>query len=282
MMTGKRRHYADRILETVFWGAGLLILLLLAGIIGYLFYRGGGVLSWEFVTAQPQGFPVGTAGGIFPAIKGTVYLVLLATVFAAAPGIITAVYLAEYGGSGRLSSAFSLVVQCMAGIPSIVTGLFAYAVLVVWAGFGISLIAGCFALAIMVFPVIVITTRDALASVNPQYRLIGASMGVSRWYLLRRVILPQAAPAVFGGLLLAMGYAAGATAPIMVTAAVIAAPSSGNLLEPVMALPYHLYVLFSQRISVEMAYGTALLLVLMLLGLNAVAMWLRNLKRDGA
>ena len=190
--------------------------------------------------------------------------------------------MAEYGGSGRLGGVFSLVIQCMAGIPSIVTGLFVYAVFVVWAGFGISLLAGGLALAIKVFPVIVITTREALISVSQLYRLMGISLGVSRWYVVRRVVVPQAAAAVLSGILLAMGYAAGATAPIMVTAAVISASSSGGLFEPVMALPYHLYILFSQRISLEMAYGTALLLALMILCLNAVALWLRNLKSGGA
>ena len=129
---------------------------------------------------------------------------------------------------------------------------------------------------IMIFPVIVLTARDALLAVNEQYRLAGAALGVSRWYMLHRVIIPQAAPAILSGILLAMGYAAGATAPIMVTAAVISAGMSGGLMEPVMALPYHLYILFSQHISMEKAYGTALLLVLLLLFLNITALLLRG------
>ncbi|MCL6559392.1 MAG: ABC transporter permease subunit, partial [Firmicutes bacterium] len=144
-----------------------------------------------------------------------------------------------------------------------------------------SLLAGGLSLGIMIFPVVVLTAREALQAVDEQYRLVGISLGVSRRYMLARVIFPQAAPAILSGVLLAMGYAAGATAPIMVTAAVILAASNGALLEPVMALPYHLYILFSQHISVEKAYGTALLLVLMLLFINVTALCLQGYKRKG-
>ncbi|MBM7853942.1 phosphate transport system permease protein [Desulfohalotomaculum tongense] len=276
------RRCLDLLWLVLFWTAGLFILFVLAGIMGYLVLRGGPVLSWEFLTTAPRGLPLGAEGGVFPAIKGTFYLVLIAVFSAVLPGIITAVYLVEYAAPSRFRDIINLTVQCMAGIPSIVTGLFAYALFVVRMGFGISLLAGGLALGIMIFPVIVVTSRDALLAVNEQYRLVGASLGVSRWYMLVRVIFPQGLPAVISGVLLAAGYAAGATAPVMVTAAVISAGSSGSLFEPVMALPYHLYILFSQQISIERAYGTALLLVLLLLILNAVTLWLRSLKGKGA
>lgn len=276
------RRWLDLLWLVLFWGSGLTILFILLGILGYLLFRGGSALSLEFLTTSPKGFPLGTGGGVFPAIKGTVYLVLIAVVSSAVPGIVTAVYLAEYAGQSRFKGLVNLTVQCMAGVPSIVTGLFGYALFVVHMGFGISLLAGGLSLGIMVFPVIVVTARDALLAVNEHYRLVGTSLGVSRWYMLVRVNFPQAAPAIISGVLLAMGYAAGATAPVMVTAAVISASSSGALLEPVMALPYHLYILFSQRISMEKAYGTALLLVLLLLVLNVTALWLCSFKRKGA
>ncbi len=270
------RRCQDIIMLSLFWGAGLLILIVLICILAYLFYRGGSSLTWEFVTTAPAGFPLGTEGGVFPAIRGTFYLVIIAITASAVPGIFTAVHLAEYAGQTKFTGLINLTVQCMAGVPSIITGLFAYAFFVVQLGFGISLLAGGLALGIMIFPVIVVTARDALLAVNEQYRLAGTALGVSRWYMLRRVVFPQAMPAITGGLLLAMGYAAGATAPIMVTAAAISADSSGNLFEPVMALPYHLYILFSQHISLSKAYGTALLLVLLLLTVNVAAMWLRK------
>ena len=277
----KIRKWLDRLWLAIFWGAGLLILLLLLGILGYLFSCGWSSLSLGFLTTAPKGLPLGAEGGVWPAIKGTVYLVLIAVAAAAVPGIITAIYLAEYGELLNIKWLINLTVQCMAGIPSIVTGLFGYSLFVVHMGFGISLLAGGLTLGIMVFPVIVVTARDALLAVDDKYRLVGISLGVSRWYILARIIFPQAVPSILSGVLLAMGYAAGATAPIMVTAAVISGGSSGALLEPVMALPYHLYILFSQQISLEKAYGTALLLVLLLLLINIAALWLRGCKRKG-
>jgi phosphate transport system permease protein len=275
------RSFWDRFLLATFWSAGLAILLVLTGIIGYLLLRGGSSLTVEFLTTAPRGLPLGTSGGVLPAIKGTLLLVLIAVLAAAVPGLITAIYLSEYGESSKFTPLVNITIQCMAGIPSIVTGLFGYAFFVVYLGFGFSLLAGGLSLGIMIFPVIVLTARDALLAVNEQYRLAGAALGVSRWYMLHRVIIPQAAPAILSGILLAMGYAAGATAPIMVTAAVISAGMSGGLMEPVMALPYHLYILFSQHISMEKAYGTALLLVLLLLFLNITALLLKGRQGKG-
>ncbi|WP_031516923.1 phosphate ABC transporter permease PstA [Desulfofalx alkaliphila] len=278
----KLRRLIDGLWISLFWGAGLLILIILVSILGYLLYKGGPALSFEFITGSPSGFPLGTEGGVYPAIKGTSCLVLIAILSSALPGFLTAIYLAEYAGQSKLKELFSITVQCMAGVPSIVTGLFAYALFVVHFGFGISLMAGGLALGIMIFPVIVVTSRDALLAVNNQFRTVGTSLGVSRWYILRRVIIPQAMPGILSGLLLAMGYAAGATAPIMVTAAVVSVGSTTSLFDPVMALPYHLYILFSHQISLENAYGTALLLVLILLAINVAAMWIRSLKGKGA
>ena len=275
-------RWLDILLGILFWGAGLLILLVLVSIFSYLVLRGGPILSWDFIFEQPKGFPLGTEGGVLPAIKGTVYLVMVSLMVAVIPGIATATYLAELTKPSKYNEILNITIQCMAGVPSIVIGLFSYAIFVVQLGFGISLLAGGLALGMMIFPVIVVTARDALLAVNTEYRKVGLGLGVSRWYLLSRVIFPQAAPAILSGILLSMGYAAGATAPIMVTAAVVSANTSGALFEPVMALPYHLYILFSQQISIDYAYGTALLLVLLLLTLNIVAMGIRSFKRKGA
>lgn len=280
--TGKanlRRCFRDLIWLSLFWASGLVILFILLGILAYLLYRGGSSLTWEFITSAPAGFPLGTQGGVLPAIRGTFYLVLIAVAASAVPGIITAVYLAEQAGQTKFIGVLNLTIQCMAGVPSIITGLFGYSFFVLHLGFGISLLAGGLALGIMIFPVIVITARDALLAVNEQYRLAGTALGVSRWYILCKIIFPRATPAIISGLLLAMGYAAGATAPIMVTAAAISADSSGSLFEPVMALPYHLYILFSQHVSMSKAYGTALLLVILLLIINMAALWLRSIKK---
>ena len=274
----RSRVAADLLLKSFFWLSGLFILLVLLAIILYLIWRGGPYISSQFIVGSPAGTPLGSEGGIFPAIKGTLWLVLLALVFSIVPGLLTAAYLSEYGSSGRLAEMISLLVQSMSGVPSIVTGLFVYALGVVTLGWGISLLAGGLALAIMVFPVIVVSSRDALLAVDENYRLVANSLGVAKSYTLRRVILPRAAAGILAGILLALGYAAGATAPIMVTAAAIAASSSGALLEPVMALPYHLYILFNEHISINQAYATALVLVILLLLINTLALWLYSLQ----
>jgi len=274
----KQRAVTDGLLMGFFWLAGLFILVVLLAIIAYLIWRGGPFVDSAFIMGSPAGLPLGSEGGIFPAIKGTLWLVLLALVLSILPGLLTAAYLSEYGRGGRLADIINLLVQSMAGVPSIVTGLFVYALAVVSLGWGISLLAGGLALAIMIFPVIVVSTREALLAVDENYRLAADSLGVSRFYTLYRIILPRAAAGIMAGVLLALGYAAGATAPIMVTAAAIIASSSGALLEPVMALPYHLYILFNEHISMNQAYATALVLVILLLLINILALSLHSLQ----
>lgn len=272
------RKVTDYLLMGFFWLTGLFILSVLIAIISYLIWKGAPNINMEFILGTPKGLPLGTEGGIFPAIKGTLWLILLALTVSTIPALLTAIYLSEYGRGGSLADIINLFIQSMAGVPSIVIGLFVYALGVVYLGWGISLLAGGVALAIMVLPVIVVSSRDALLAVNDNYRLIGTSLGVSKSYVLFRIILPQAMPGILAGILLAMGYAAGATAPIMVTAAAIIASSSGVLLEPVMALPYHLYILFNEHISMDMAYATALVLVGLLLFINVLALGLRSLQ----
>lgn len=260
------------------WISGCFVLILVIAVLAYLIFRGGSFISLEFITSSPQGFPLGSKGGILPAIRGTFWLVLLALIFSILPGLATAVYLSEYGHNHRTAEMINLLVQSMAGVPSIITGLFVYALGVVRLGWGISLMAGGVALALMIYPVIVVSGRDALQTVDNSYRLTAGTLGVSKAYTLRRIILPQATPGILAGILLALGYAAGATAPIMVTAAVIMASSSGALFEPVMALPYHLYILFNEHISMNQAYATALVLVIILLLINFLALWLQTLQ----
>ncbi|NLG32305.1 MAG: phosphate ABC transporter permease PstA [Syntrophomonadaceae bacterium] len=273
-----KKAIRDHLLLGWFWVSGLLILVILLAIITYLIWRGGPYINSEFILESPSGFPLGTAGGIFPAIKGTLWLILLALAISFVPGLLTAIYLSEYGRSGCLAEMINLLVQSMAGVPSIIVGLFIYALGVVTMGWGISLLAGGLALAIMIFPVIVVSSRDALLAVDENYRLVANSLGVSKSYTLYRIILPRAAAGITGGILLSLGYAAGATAPIMVTAAAVIANSSGALFEPVMALPYHLYILFNEHLSMSYAYATALVLVSLLLFINILALSLSSLQ----
>ncbi|MGI5880247.1 MAG: phosphate ABC transporter permease PstA [Syntrophomonadaceae bacterium] len=271
-----RRKIRDGAFLTLLWASGLFMLFVLASVLIYLLQRGGRFISREFILGTPGGFPLGSEGGILPAIQGTLMLVFLALCFSVVPALITAIFLSEYGRNTRFAHIINLLVQSMAGIPSIITGLFVYALCVVEMGWGICLLAGGLALGIMIFPVITVSCRDALMAVNDDYRLSAESLGASRSYTLRRIILPQATTGILSGILLGMGYAAGATAPIMVTAAAIMARSPGNLFEPIMALPYHLYILFNEHISMDQAYATALVLVLLLLLLNSIALWLNR------
>lgn len=273
-----QRNFTDYLLTGFFWVSGLFILLVLAAILAYLIWRGGAFINMDFILGTPAGYPLGSEGGICPAIKGTLWLVLLALIFSIIPGLATAIYLSEYGRSQRRAEPINLLVQSMTGIPSIVVGLFVYALCVVKLHWGISLLAGGVALSLMVFPVIVVSSRDALLAVDDNYRLAARALGVSPSYTLWRIILPRATPGILAGILLALGYAAGATAPIMVTAAAIIASSSGVLLEPVMALPYHLYILCNEHMSLDNAYATALVLVLMLLLINTLALCLHSLQ----
>ncbi len=257
------------------WGSGLVVISVLIFILSVLIVRGG-ILSWDFLTSSPKGLFLGTEGGIFPAIVGTASLIVISIMIAAIPALLTAIYLTEYGKASTLASLMNVVIQAMIGIPSILIGLFGYALFVVTLGFGISLLAGGLTLAIMIFPTLVVLMRDALQAVSDDYRILGESLGVSRRYVLQRIILPVASPHLLSSILLAMGYAAGATAPIMVTAAVVMSRGSASLLNPVMALPFHLYILFSQHISLERAYGTALVLVMLLLIINLLSLYLRK------
>lgn len=272
------RKLFDLLLIGLFWLSGLFILFILLAIISYLIWRGGPFVNIQFLLDVPRGLPLGSEGGIFPAIKGTLWLIFLALGLAIFPALITAAYLSEYQDNRKLNDLISLLIQSMAGIPSIVIGLFVYALGVVALGWGISLMAGSLALAIMIFPVLVISSRNALQAVNDNYRLVTSSLGISKSHTLFRIIIPQAIPGIMAGILLALGYAAGATAPIMVTAAAIIASSSGVLLEPVMALPYHLYILFNEHISLDQAYATALVLVALLLIINFLALLMQSLQ----
>ncbi|HZJ85195.1 MAG TPA: phosphate ABC transporter permease PstA [Syntrophomonadaceae bacterium] len=271
------RNFFDSLLIGILWLSGLFILLILLAIIVYLVWRGGPFVSMEFLLTSPKGLPLGSEGGVFPAIKGTLWLIGLALAWSLLPALATAIYLSEYHDNSRIATLINLLIQSMAGVPSIVIGLFVYALGVVALGWGISLLAGSLALAIMIFPVLAISSRDALQAIDQDYRLVATSLGVGNSYTLLRIVLPQAVPGILAGILLATGYAAGATAPIMVTAAAIIANSSGVLLEPVMALPYHLYILFNEHISLDQAYATALVLVGLLLIINFLALWLQRL-----
>lgn len=235
-------------------------------IIAYLFYKGGSALSWEFISAMPrQGMK---AGGIFPAIVGTLYLIVGTIVFAVPVGTLAAIYLTEYATQGRLTRIIRLAIANMAGIPSIVYGLFGLGLFVLLMQMGTSLLAGSLTLGILVLPVVITAAEEALLSVPQAFRQASLALGATRWQTIRLVVLPNAVSGIITGTVLAVGRAAGETAAIMFTVAAFFLPTlPDSPFSQAMALPYHLYTVSTQVPGMpdEIKWGTALVLLLLVL-----------------
>ena len=261
---------------------GLIVLsivtvLVILGIILYdIISHGLPALSWEFLTQSPRN--LGREGGIFPAIVGTLYLVAGAILFALPIGMGAAIYLTEYTSEGPITKIIRSGVDLLNGTPSIVFGLFGFAFLVLFLNFGVSLLAGLITLGLMVLPTIIRTTEEALRSVPDALREGSFALGATKWQTIQRVVLPPAVPGILTGTILSIGRAAGETAPILFTAVVFSRrflPDS--LSDPVMALPYHLFILSTNVPGAEQnQYGTALVLLLLVFGVYLVAIFIRN------
>ena len=269
--------FRDRVWRTALWCCGLIALLLPLSIIGYLVVEGIHSLSWGFLTDYPRGSPLGTAGGIWPAVEGSLALAAIGLLVAFPLALGGGLYLSEYGHSQRFNKTVRFLVECLAAVPSIIYGLFGYAFLVVFLKFGISLIAGGLVLALIMFPILLIAVQESLRSVDEAYREMGLSLGVTRFYLVRRVLLRKAWRGIVAGIVLAVGHAVGSAAPVLFTASVYFSKGGLGLDRPVMTLPTHLYNLVSEAISFDQAFGTALILIAGLLIFNASAMLLRRL-----
>ena len=249
-------------------------------IIIYIVYKGAPAISWEFITGFPSDGM--RSGGIWPAIVGTFFLTLLCALIVAPLGIVAAVYLAEYAPDNRWTQSIRIAIINLAGIPSVVYGLFGLGLFVIFLNFGISILAGSLTLAIMTLPVIITTTEEALRAVPQAFRVVSISVGATQWQTVRRIVLPQALPGIITGVILGLERAAGETAPILFTAAVFYLPQMpSSALDPTMALPYHLYVISTQvpGMSSEIQYGTALVLLIFVLGMNLIATVIRSRAR---
>ena len=238
---------------------------------GYIFVKGAGAVTWEFLTESPGGLILGTEGGIFPAIVGSLYYTGIACVFAAILGISAAVYQVFYLKNERLRAAFSLMMQCMAGVPSIVLGLFGYALLVLTLGWGKCVLAGGITQGIMILPFIQVRAEKALREADSDLVQASYALGISRSHTIRKIVLPQVLPQLVSAVILGACYAMGAAAPLIFTGAVIMAKVPKTLMKPAMALPYHLYMLLTQGTSPENAYGTAFVLMMVVLVTNTAA-----------
>lgn len=243
-------------------------------ILGFIIVRGISAISWEFLTAMPKNGM--TEGGIFPAIVGTLCLVAGSIVFAFPIGVLSGIYMNEYLKENWIKKTIRSMTNNLAGVPSIVFGLFGMALFVHTLNFGDSIIAGSLTLGLMVLPIIMRTTEEALKSVDDSLRLASYALGATKLQTIRKVILPIAYPNILTGLILSVSRVSGETAPILFTVAAYFLPRLPNsIFDQVMALPYHLYVLTTSGTNIEesrpMAYGTALVLIVIVLLVNLLA-----------
>lgn len=238
----------------------------------FIFANGGKNISADFIFDIPKGFPLGKEGGIFPAIVGSFYLTLIACIFASILAIATSLYTVFYCRNTKLANAIHVIVQCIAGIPSIVLGLFGYTLLVLNLGLGRSLISGGITLGIMIFPFIEVRIEKILKEIDKDLIHSSYALGIPKYYTFLKLILPIYKEDIISTITLAGGFAMGATAPIIFTGAVISAPLPQSVFSPVMALPYHLYILIGEGISLENAYKTAFVMMIFLLLINLLSM----------
>ncbi len=262
---------------------GLLILPVVL-ILGTLIYKGGSIISFEFLFTEPKDGM--TAGGILPALFGTVWLVAVALLASVPLGVAAAVYLSEYAPDNWLTRSINLAIINLAGVPSIVHALFGVGAFVLFFGFGTSILAASLTLAIMTLPVVIVATRESLQAVPHAFREACWNMGATRWQTIRRVVLPNAVSGILTGVILEVSRTTGETAPIMFTGAAFFLPFlPESVFDQTMALSLHLYVVATQVPGVPDAlpFGVALVLIAMVLLMNSVSiafrMWLRGRKK---
>lgn len=272
----KNPQRSQRIAFFFLFLATLLIVIPVGLIVVIIIQKGLPAITWEFLTDIPRKGM--RAGGIFPAIIGTLYLVSGAVIFALPIGLLAAIYLSEYAKDNFLTRIIRLAIVNLAGVPSVVYGLFGVALFVVFFKFGASIISGSLTLGIMILPIIITSSREALESVPQSFREVSLSLGASKWQTIRHIVLPNAAPGILTGTILGLGRAAGETAPILFTVAAFYLPRlPQSIFDQAMALPYHLYVISTQvpNVSEAIRYGTALVLLVLVLVMNLVAIIIR-------
>jgi phosphate transport system permease protein len=249
-------------------------------VFAYIIGKGAPAISWQFLSAMPHDGM--RAGGILPAIVGTFYLTLGTALFSVPLGIAAAIYLSEYARENWLTRFIRIAIINLAGIPSVVYGLFGLGLFVLFLKFGTSILAASLTLSIMTLPVIISAAEEALRAVPQSFRTVSISLGGTRWQTIRKIILPQALPGIITGVILGLERAAGETAPILFTGAAFFLPRLPNsILDATMALPYHLFVISTQvpGMPIQIQYGTALVLIIFVLGMNVAATLIRSRAR---
>ena len=262
----RRKMVTEKISYAFLLFLTLIVIAFVLGIIIYLIVKGSGAINWEFLSQKPRAGM--REGGIFPAILGTLYLVIGTLIFSLPIGILAAIYLNEYASKNRLTRIIRLSIINMSGVPSVVFGLFGLGFFVILLKFGRSILAGSLTLSFLILPVVITATEEALKTVPDSYRHASLALGATKWQTIVKVILPQAMPGIITGSVIGIGRAAGETAPIIFTVAAFSQPNLPNsIFSQVMALPYHLYVLATQLTDTpeDMQWGTALVLLVLVL-----------------
>lgn len=260
-------------LLTKLWAyAGIsLICAVIVFLFAFVFWKGSSTITWEFLSTPPAGAVLGSEGGILPAITGSLAFTLTAVVIGALPAIATALYLVFFCKSRRAESLIHLVIQCIAGIPSIVLGLFSYSLFVRDLNFGRCILSSGIALGVMILPFIEVRAEKTFRELDTAMIQSAYALGCTRTHTILSVVLPACRGELFSGIILGGCYAMGATAPMIFTGAVAFAANPTSMLKPAMALPLHLYLLVAQgHTSLDMAYGTAFVMMAVILGSNAI------------
>lgn len=277
--TDKNKRWSQAIAFAIFKLMSYSVVAVLFLILGFIVVRGIGVINWEFLTQAPkEGM---TEGGIYPAIIGTLYLVLGSSLFSFPIGIMSGIYMNEYATGNKIATFIRIMTNNLSGVPSVVFGLFGMALFVNTMGFGDSIIAGSLTLGLLSLPLVIRTTEESLKAIETSYREGSLALGATKLQTITKVILPMAFPNIITGLILSIGRVSGETAPILFTVAAYFLPKlPTSIFDQVMALPYHLYVISTSGTDIEasrgIAYGTALVLIIIVLMVNLLANFLRN------
>ncbi|HND49515.1 MAG TPA: phosphate ABC transporter permease PstA [Anaerolineales bacterium] len=279
-LLARNRHTVQRIGYSLITLMAVITVLPIVGTVIFILFKGGSAISWEFLTGFPHDGM--RAGGILPAVIGTLYLTIGTAIFSVPLGIAAAIYLSEYAKDNQVTRLIRLAIINLAGIPSVVYGLFGLGLFVLFLQFGTSIFAASLTLSIMTLPVIISTAEEALRSVPQQFRTVSISLGATRWQTIRKIVLKEALPGILTGVILGLERAAGETAPILFTGAAFFLPRlPQSPFDATMALPYHLFVISTQvpEMPIQIQYGTALVLLVFVLTMNVIATIIRSRAR---
>jgi len=279
MQNNQKKRISQAIAFTLFKLMSYAVVAILILILGFIISKGIGVISWEFISTQPEEGM--TQGGIYPAIVGTFYLILGSSLFSFPIGIMSGIYMNEYAANNRVATFIRIMTNNLSGVPSVVFGLFGMALFVNTMNFGDSILAGSLTLGLLSLPLVIRTTEESLKAIDNTFREASLALGATKLQTIQKVILPMAFPNIITGLILSIGRVSGETAPILFTVAAYFLPQlPTSIFDQVMALPYHLYVISTSGTDIEasrgMAYGTAFVLIAIILMVNILASVLRS------